>query len=48
MPALLGAPAFVLLRRKLARGEQQALMCGPLSVDAVELPVVMVKPRPRS
>jgi uncharacterized protein (TIRG00374 family) len=43
IPALLGAPAFVLLRRKLARGEQQAQMCGPLSVAAVDLPVVVVK-----
>jgi uncharacterized protein (TIRG00374 family) len=43
IPALLGAPAFVLLRRKLARGEQQAQMCGPLSVNATELPVVVVK-----
>jgi uncharacterized protein (TIRG00374 family) len=43
IPALLGAPAFVLLRRKLARGEQQARMCGPLSVDVAELPVVVVK-----
>lgn len=48
LPALLGAPAFVLLRRRLARGEQQALMCGSLSVDAVELPVVMVKLPARS
>jgi uncharacterized protein (TIRG00374 family) len=39
IPALLGAPAFVLLRRKLARADQQARLCGPLSVDVVELPV---------
>jgi uncharacterized protein (TIRG00374 family) len=39
IPALLGAPAFVLLRRKLADGEQQARMCGPLALDVVELPV---------
>jgi uncharacterized protein (TIRG00374 family) len=43
IPALLGVPAFVLLRRKLARSDQQALMCGPLSVDTVDLPVVVVK-----
>jgi uncharacterized protein (TIRG00374 family) len=43
IPALLGAPAFVLLRRKLARGDQQARMCGPLAVDVVELPVAVVK-----
>jgi uncharacterized protein (TIRG00374 family) len=38
VPALLGAPAFVLLRRKLAHEQQRALVCGPLSVDVVELP----------
>jgi uncharacterized protein (TIRG00374 family) len=43
IPALLGAPAFVMLRRRLARGEQQAQMCGGLSVDTAELPVVVVK-----
>ena len=31
IPALLGAPAFVLLRRKLARGQQHAQMCAPLA-----------------
>ncbi len=48
IPALLGAPAFVLLRRRLARGEQQARLCGPLSIDAAELPVVVVKLPARS
>jgi uncharacterized protein (TIRG00374 family) len=43
VPALLGAPAFVLLRRRLARGENQAELCGSLSVDLVELPVAVVK-----
>jgi uncharacterized protein (TIRG00374 family) len=43
IPALLGAPAFVLLRRKLARGDQQAQMCGSLSADVADLPVVVVK-----
>jgi len=38
VPALLGAPAFVLLRRKLAHEKQRELVCGPLSVDVVELP----------
>lgn len=38
IPALLGAPAFVLLRRRLARGQHQARMCAPLSTDVVELP----------
>jgi uncharacterized membrane protein YbhN (UPF0104 family) len=37
IPALLGAPAFVLLRRRLARGEYQAELCGSLSADVVEL-----------
>ncbi len=45
IPALLGAPAFVLLRRKLARGENHALLCGSLSVDSVELPVVHLPAR---
>ncbi len=31
IPALLGAPAFVMLRRKLARGQQQARVCAPLA-----------------
>jgi hypothetical protein len=38
IPALLGAPAFVLLRRRLARGQQPARMCAPLSTDVVEVP----------
>ena len=38
IPAVLGAPAFVLLRRKLMHAEQLALVCEPLSLDAVELP----------
>lgn len=37
IPALLGAPAFVLLRRKLARGEHHAEVCTSLSVDKAEL-----------
>lgn len=45
IPALLGAPAFVLLRRKLARGEQQARLCGPLSVEMIELPVIVIPAR---
>jgi uncharacterized protein (TIRG00374 family) len=45
IPALLGAPAFVLLRRKLARSENQALLCGSLSVDSAELPVVHLPAR---
>jgi uncharacterized membrane protein YbhN (UPF0104 family) len=38
VPALLGAPAFVLLRRKLMRARQPALVCAPLALDAVNLP----------
>jgi uncharacterized membrane protein YbhN (UPF0104 family) len=38
VPALLGAPAFVLLRRKLTRASQPALICAPLALDVVELP----------
>jgi glycosyltransferase 2 family protein len=45
IPALLGAPAFVLLRRKLARGDEQARLCGPLSVDVMELPVLELPAR---
>lgn len=36
IPALLGAPAFVLLRRKLAQGHQRDLLCAPLSVEAAD------------
>jgi uncharacterized protein (TIRG00374 family) len=38
VPALLGAPAFVLLRRRLMRANQPALVCGPLALDTVKLP----------
>jgi uncharacterized protein (TIRG00374 family) len=38
IPALLGAPAFVLLRRKLTRTNRPALVCAPLALDVVELP----------
>ncbi len=39
VPALLGVPAFVLLRRKLARESQPASVCAPLAIDVVKLPV---------
>jgi uncharacterized protein (TIRG00374 family) len=39
VPAVLGAPAFVLLRRRLARADQPALICAPLAVDVAKLPV---------
>jgi uncharacterized protein (TIRG00374 family) len=38
VPALLGAPAFVMMRRKLLRANQPALVCGPLALDTVKLP----------
>jgi uncharacterized protein (TIRG00374 family) len=38
VPALLGAPAFVMLRRKLMRADRPALVCAPLGLEVVELP----------
>ncbi|HEX3833955.1 MAG TPA: YbhN family protein, partial [Solirubrobacteraceae bacterium] len=38
IPAVLGAPAFVLLRRKLMHTEQPAVLCEPLALNVVELP----------
>jgi uncharacterized protein (TIRG00374 family) len=38
IPALLGTPAFVLLRRRLTRAEDPALVCAPLAVETVKLP----------
>ena len=38
IPALLGTPAFVMLRRKLTHAERPALMCAPLGLDVVKLP----------
>ncbi len=38
IPALLGAPAFVVLRRKLLRADQPALVCAPLALEVVKLP----------
>jgi uncharacterized protein (TIRG00374 family) len=38
VPAFLGTPAFVLLRHKLKRADQPAVVCGPLGRDAVEAP----------
>ena len=37
IPALLGAPAFVLLRRRLMRDDKPASMCAGLGADAVKL-----------
>ncbi len=39
IPAVLGVPAFVLLRHKLARADQPALVCAPLALEEVKLPV---------
>ncbi len=38
VPALLGTPAFVVLRRKLRRADRPALVCAPLAVDVVKPP----------
>ncbi|MGZ4251572.1 MAG: flippase-like domain-containing protein, partial [Solirubrobacteraceae bacterium] len=38
IPALLGAPAFIMLRRKLARADRPAAMCAPLALDVLKLP----------
>ncbi len=38
IPALLGAPAFVMLRRKLMRADQPAMVCAPLAAQVVKLP----------
>jgi uncharacterized protein (TIRG00374 family) len=45
IPALLGTPAFVMLRRKLARGDQPAQVCAGLGAETVELPVVKLPAR---
>ncbi len=38
IPALLGAPAFVMLRRRLMREDKPASVCGPLASEVVKLP----------
>ena len=38
VPALLGVPAFIALRRKLTRADQPALVCAPLGLDTIKLP----------
>jgi uncharacterized membrane protein YbhN (UPF0104 family) len=38
LPALLGIPAFVMLRRRLARADQPALICAPLALETLKLP----------
>jgi uncharacterized protein (TIRG00374 family) len=37
IPALLGTPAFLVLRRRLMRADKPALVCAPLAVDALEV-----------
>jgi uncharacterized protein (TIRG00374 family) len=38
VPALLGTPAFFLLRRTLMRADQPAAVCAPLGIEEVRLP----------
>jgi uncharacterized protein (TIRG00374 family) len=38
VPAALGAPAFAMLRRRLMRADQPALVCEPLGLSVVRLP----------
>ena len=38
IPALLGAPAFVMLRRRLMLEEKPAALCAPLGAEVVKLP----------
>ncbi|MGA2926172.1 MAG: YbhN family protein [Solirubrobacteraceae bacterium] len=38
IPAVLGAPAFVLLRRRLRSADQPASVCAPLGLEVVKLP----------
>jgi uncharacterized protein (TIRG00374 family) len=38
VPAALGAPAFVMLRRRLMRADRPALVCEPLGLSVVKLP----------
>ena len=38
IPALLGTPAFAMLRRRLMRADNPGLVCAPLAVETVKLP----------
>ena len=38
IPAVLGGSAFVMLRRRLMRADQPALICAPLALEVVKLP----------
>ena len=37
-PAVVGVPAFVMLRRRLLRADRPAAVCAPLALDEVKLP----------
>jgi len=39
IPAVLGAPAYVVLRRRLMREDKPASVCAPLATEVVKLPV---------
>lgn len=38
LPAMLGAPAFIALRRRLSRAAKPGLVCAPLGLEVVKLP----------
>jgi uncharacterized protein (TIRG00374 family) len=38
VPAFIGTPAFVMLRRKLLRADRPGLVCAPLGAEVVKLP----------
>jgi glycosyltransferase 2 family protein len=38
LPALLGAPAFIALRRRLSHADKPGLVCAPLGLEVVKLP----------
>jgi uncharacterized protein (TIRG00374 family) len=38
VPAFIGTPAFVMLRRRLVHSDRPALVCAPLAVEVVNLP----------
>jgi len=38
IPAVLGAPAYVLLRRRLMREDKPASVCAPIATEVVKLP----------
>jgi len=38
VPAFIGTPAFVMLRRRLLRSDRPGLVCAPLAAEVVKLP----------